>query len=198
MILQLKYKGSIYLFPKSAARDGSVVWYNEPMKRVAVLGCPGSGKTTFARKLAAKTGLPLIHLDFYYHQTEHDYLHNETAWTAKAKQLISQDSWIMDGNYRSTIDLRLKRADTIIFFDFPRRKSLHGVIKRRIQYRNKRREEMPSDWQEKANLKFLLFVWRFRKNNRVKTLKAIEASSGKNIIMFTNRKQVNKYLSAVK
>lgn len=167
------------------------------MKRIAIVGCPGSGKTTFTRKLAAKTKLPVIHLDFYYHQTKHDYYNNTEAWIATVKELIKQDAWIMDGNYNSTIEARFKRADTIIFFDFPRRKSLYGVVKRRIQYRNKLREEMPSDWEEKANLEFLIYVWHFRKNNREETLKAIADNHDKDLITFTNRKQANEYLDKV-
>lgn len=167
------------------------------MKRIVIIGCPGSGKTTFTRKLAAKIKLPVIHLDFYYHQTKHDYCNNNEAWVAQVKKLVKQDSWIMDGNYNSTIETRCKRADTIIFFDFPRRKSLYGVIKRHIHYRNKLREEMPNDWKEKANLEFLIYVWKFRKHSREVPLKAIEYNPHADLVVFTNRRQADNYLNSL-
>lgn len=165
------------------------------MKRVVIIGCPGSGKTTFSRKLAVKTKLPEINLDYYYNQTKYDYSNNTGAWVAKVKRLIKQDLWIMDGNYNSTIAERFKRADTIIFFDLPRYKSLFGVIKRRIQYRNKRRLDMPSDWVEKVSFKFLIYVWWFRRDSRDAILKAIEENVHKDIVIFTNRKQAQKFLN---
>ena len=164
------------------------------MKRIAVVGSPGAGKTTFVRKLGAKTGLPIVHLDFYYHQTEHDYYNNKEAWIARVGELINTDEWIMDGNYTSSLELRFERADTIIFFDVPRRVAMQGVMKRRIQYHNKLREEMPSDWTEKANLEFLRYVWGFKRDKTEKIMKAIKGSPDKKVIIFKNRKQADEYL----
>ncbi len=168
------------------------------MKRVAIVGCPGAGKTTFARKLSEKTKLPVVHLDFYYHQQKYDYHNNRDAWIKRVKKLIQQDSWIMDGNYSSSFVPRFKRADTIIFFDFPRRTSMHGVVKRRIQYHNKLRVEMPSEWKEKANLEFLKYVWNFNKSDRGKILTAIKEAGDKNVIVFKNRKQANDFLKELR
>lgn len=165
------------------------------MKRIVIVGCPGAGKTTFARKLSEKTKFPVVHLDFYYHQQKYDYYNNREAWIKKVEQLIKQDKWVMDGNYSSSFIPRFKRADTIIFFDFPRHVSMYGVIKRRIQYRNKLRVEMPSEWKEKANLEFLKYVWNFNKQDRGKVLAALKEASDKDIRIFTNRKQMNEYLS---
>lgn len=167
------------------------------MKRVAIIGCPGVGKTTFAIKLAAKTKLPLIHLDYYYHQNEHDYYHDKQAWIKRVELLIAQDKWIMDGNYSSTFEQRFKRADTIIFIDFPRRMALWGVVKRRIHYRNKQRQEMPSDWKEKANLEFLTYVWNFKRKHRSKQLSALKKARGKDVIVFTKRAQAKEFLAKV-
>lgn len=164
------------------------------MKRIAIVGCPGCGKTTFARKLGAKTKLPVIHLDYYYHQTEYDYYNNKEAWIKRVKKLIAQDKWIMDGNYSSTYDSRFKRADIVIILDYPRRKSMYGVIKRRIQYHNKLRDEMPSDWTEKVDLGFIRYVWNFRKNDRYKITDIISTLQNKEIIIFKKRSDAEAYL----
>jgi len=167
------------------------------MNRVAIIGCPGTGKTTFAGKLAKKTELPVIHLDYYYHQTEHDYYHDKAAWIKWVEQLIRQDKWIMDGNYSSTFEARFKQADTIIFFDLPRRTSLYGVIKRRIQYRNKQRHEMPSDWEEKANLEFLRYVWNFNGAPRQRLVDLLAQTKDKEVIVFTSRAQAEEFLGKI-
>lgn len=164
------------------------------MKRIAIVGCPGSGKTTFARQLAQKTGLPILHLDFYYHDSEQDYYSNKEEWFARVRGLIKQDLWIMDGNYGSTMLERFKRADTVIFFDVSIWTSIHGVVKRRIQYRHKQRKDMPSDWKEKANWEFMKYVWNFRKENRAKILSLLEQSAGADIVVFQSRREANEYL----
>lgn len=165
------------------------------MKRVAVIGSPGTGKTTFVKKLALKTGLPIIHLDFYYHQKQFDYRTNQPAWIKKVTELSKQDKWIMDGNYNSSFEVRFKRADTIIFLDLPRRIAFYGVIKRRIQYHGKLRDDMPSDWKEKANWEFLKYVWKFNGEHRDIILSSIDNTKGKKVVVFNNRKQLNSYVS---
>lgn len=165
------------------------------MKRVAVVGCPGAGKTTFTRKLSEKTRLPVIHLDFYYHQQKYDYYNNREAWIKKVEELIKKDSWIMDGNYSSSFTPRFKRADTIIFLDFPRYLTMYSVLKRRLQFHNKLRADMPSEWKEKANFEFLKYVWSYNKEHRQEVLDALKEAGNKDIHIFTNRKQMNEYLS---
>lgn len=167
------------------------------MKRVVIIGCPGAGKSVFANKLHNKTKLPLVHLDFYYHQKENDYYNNKEQWVKRVEKLIAADSWIMDGNYTSTFDLRFKRADTIIFFDMPRRLSFYRVLKRRIEYRNKQRTDMPSDWKEKANAEFLKYVWQFSKTTRPKILAQLQKNKDKEIIVLQSPRQAQKYLDSL-
>ena len=108
------------------------------MRRVLVLGSPGAGKSTFARALAALTGLPLIHLDAHYHLPgwqEPD----PAEWDARLDGLIAGGTWIIDGNFGSSLDRRLARADTAILLDYPtlvclsrlfrRIATLHGTVR---------------------------------------------------------------------
>lgn len=103
------------------------------MKRVAIVGSPGAGKTTFACKLHQKTNLPLIHLDYYYHQKKYDYYNDKDAWITRAKKLTQQPEWIIDGNYSRTMDQSFKNADTIIFLDYSRALTMSRVLKRWIK-----------------------------------------------------------------
>lgn len=164
------------------------------MKRVAVVGCSGSGKSTFCRQLAAKTRLPLIHLDYYFHDSTKDYVHHKEAWHNKAKDLIDQPLWIIDGVYSSTFAMRFKRADAIFFFDYPRYICLFRIIKRRFQYRKKHREDIPADWQEKIDWGFLRFVWTFNKAYRYKITDEL-TKFDKKLTTFHNPKEAENYLT---
>ncbi len=90
------------------------------MKRIAIIGLSGSGKSTFANKLGKKLNRPVIHLDKEYWTCDWKRRYTSDEWNKFSEDLINQDEWIIDGNYRSTMASRLNRADIIIFFDFPK------------------------------------------------------------------------------
>ena len=169
------------------------------MKRVLVIGCPGAGKTTFAKQLAAKTGLPLIHLDFYYHDKSKNYYaqENKETWFAHVRQLMKPDEWIMDGNYSSTFPERFEKADTIIFFDFPLHLRLYGIFKRRWQFRKKVRDDMPEGWCEAITWEFFKFVWNFE-NYRPRITNVLNQRTSKKVIVFKTRAQAQRYLDKIK
>ncbi|HYF96801.1 MAG TPA: topology modulation protein [Patescibacteria group bacterium] len=167
------------------------------MKRVAVVGCPGAGKTTFSIKLAKKTDLPLIHLDYHYHQKEFNYYKNKDEWQIKVQDLVKKNKWIIDGNFQSTFDIRFPRSDTIIFLDYPRRIYFYGIFQRWRKAKIKPRFDMPKGWKEKIDLNFLKLVWKFDQSDRLDLLKELEKNKNKQIIIFKSRKEANKYLTEV-
>ncbi len=87
-------------------------------RRVVVTGMAGSGKSTFTRSLAVKTGLPVVHLDLHFWKPGW-VAPSEGEWRQKQRGLLAGDAWIVDGNYHETLDLRLGRADTVVFLDIP-------------------------------------------------------------------------------
>jgi adenylate kinase family enzyme len=106
------------------------------MNRILVLGSPGAGKSTFSRRLGIVLGFPVIHLDAHFWKPGWEKPERK-AWIETQRELIaSSESWIMDGNYGSTIEVRLREADTVILLDIPRRVCLSRVFRRRLLYRN--------------------------------------------------------------
>ncbi len=169
------------------------------MKRVVIVGSPGAGKTTFSRILATKTGLPLVHLDYHYHDKSKDYYNelNKPAWRAHVLKLMEPKQWILDGNYSSTFPERFKAADTIIFLDYPTHISFGRVLKRIVISPWVERIDMPDDWEEGINLGFLKFVWLFNARYRQKITNVLEDNTNKYIVVLKNPKQATTFLEGL-
>ncbi|MFD2077825.1 Adenylate kinase [Actinopolymorpha cephalotaxi] len=81
-------------------------------------GQAGSGKSTLSHALAARSGLPLIHLDLQFWKP--GWVEpSEAEWREKQRRVLAGDAWIADGNYTETLDLRLERADTVVVLATP-------------------------------------------------------------------------------
>jgi adenylate kinase family enzyme len=150
------------------------------MKRVLVIGSGGAGKSTFARRLGEGLGLPVIHLDRAYWRA--GWVEpSKDEWRRTVEQMCARDSWVMDGNYSGTLDVRLAACDTIIFLDLPRTVCTLRVIKRSLRYRNTSRPDMGEGCREQLNkdfLVFLLWVWNYPRRSRPKILERLEEFSG--------------------
>ncbi len=166
------------------------------MKKISIIGSPGAGKTTFGRELSEKTSIPIHHLDYYFHQKKHDYQNNKQAWVDRVGQLTAGDSWIIEGNYGSTYEQRIPKSDTLIFIDVPTWLSVWSVLKRRVQYRNTKRHEMPDDWIEKIDPAFFKYVVLFRLKSRKDVTDGIKKykHDDLNVLTFKTRKAAYQWL----
>ena len=108
------------------------------MKKIIVIGCPGSGKTTFAEKLRDRLGLPLFYLDAIWHKSDRTHISRE-EFDLRLGKILLRESWIIDGNYSRTLERRMAACDTVILFDLPTSVCLEGAIARL----GKRRSDMP-------------------------------------------------------
>lgn len=147
------------------------------MRRVLVIGISGAGKSRFSRALACKLGLPLIHLDKEFWQPGWN-ITPRPIWRAKVAELAARDAWIMDGNYDSSLDLRLPRADTVFWFDYPTRTCLRRVLWRVVTGYGRVRPDLAERCPERLDLPFLRFVWNFNTVHRSSTLAALERHGG--------------------
>ena len=167
------------------------------MQRVAVIGCCGAGKSTLARNLGDRLNLPVIHLDTYYWQPGWQATDGD-RWLEIQQELIAEESWIVDGNYGSTLDLRLAAADTVIWLDFGRCLCLWRVIKRYIRYPGKTRPDMATKCPERLNWEFMQYVWNFSKLHRFEIIeKLAKYQEDKQIIVLQHPRQVLDLLQRI-
>jgi adenylate kinase family enzyme len=134
------------------------------MNRILVLGGPGAGKSTFAREIGALLGLKVVHLDVLnFHP---GWIETDTeVFRARIEEAISGGRWVTDGNYvGKTADLRLARADAIIWLDQPRRLRMARAIRRTL--RRSQRPDMAEGCAERLNWTFLSYAWTFDRKKK--------------------------------
>jgi adenylate kinase family enzyme len=142
------------------------------MRRIVILGCSGAGKSTFAKTLGAKFGLPVIHLDTLFWQP--GWVEPEPeAFRAAVEAAIAGDAWVTDGNYVGrTFDLRLPRADAVIFIHQPRWLCLLRVVSRWLRNIGGDRPDLAPGCPEKIDWPFFQWVWGFERKNQPQILAA--------------------------
>ena len=158
-------------------------------RRIAIVGSGGSGKSTLARRLAAITGLPVIHLDMEFWRPGWEQTPKD-EWAAKMETLIQSESWIIDGDYGGTMEIRFATADLVIFLDISRYICLFRVLKRR----NKNRPDFPDFLEEKLDWVFLKWIWNFPKNNREHILKLHKKYPDKPFVVIRNQRELKRAL----
>gem|GEM_PF-705260 len=162
------------------------------MKQIIIIGCPGSGKTYFAKQLSEILQIELFHMDNIYWKKDKTHISRGELISA-VDRIISQSEWILDGNYISTIEQRIKGADTIFLFDYTTKDCLEGV-KSRIGVK---RDDIP--WIEtKLDPDFQKWIMDFRKDTLPQIEKILERYKYKKIIRFACRKDKEKYLMKLK
>ena len=163
------------------------------MKKIIVIGCPGSGKTTFSEKLNKCTGLPLYYLDAIWHKPDKTHISREN-FDERITEIFECSEWIIDGNYNRTIELRLQHCDTVFLFDLPSDVCIQGATERL----GKGRYDLP--WIEKElDPEFENFIREFAEKSLPKIYELIEKyRKNKNIIIFKSRDESDKYIELLK
>ena len=161
------------------------------MKKIIVIGCPGSGKSTFSKKLHKITGIPLFHLDMLYWNEDKTVVEKE-IFLERLSEILQKDAYIIDGNYASTMEMRMSRCDTVFFLDYPTDICLEGIRERR----GKERSDMP--WVEKSeDEEFVEFIKNYAQQNRPEVIELLSKYPYKNIFIFSNRSEADEFLMSI-
>ena len=163
------------------------------MNKAIIIGCPGSGKTTFAEKLQKCTDLPLYYLDAIWHKPDKTHIPRE-EFDQRIAEIFETPKWIIDGNYKRTIEMRMKQCDTVFLFDLPVEVCLQGVTDRV----GKERYDLP--WLEtELDPEFKQFIEDFPKDTLPYIYELIEKyKDEKRVIIFKSREEADEFIEKLR
>ena len=165
------------------------------MKRVLVIGAGGAGKTTFAKALAARTGLPLVHLDQLFWRP--GWIKTPDAeWDRLTAELIARDDWITDGNYGRTFPIRLAAADTVVLLDLPRLVCTWRILLRQLRYLGRVRPDAAPGCPERLTWEFVSWVWTYPSRRLPEMLQRLDSvRTTKQVIVLRRQREVTRFLA---
>ena len=166
------------------------------MERILIIGCGGAGKSTLARQLGEKLGLPVVHLDRMFWNPGWVESAKE-EFDARIMEELEKPRWIIDGNYSRTLGMRMQKCDTVIYLDFSRMACLWGVAKRVTTYHGKTRPDMGEGCPERLDWEFVKWIWNFNKKNRQKYYRILNEAEGVETVILKNRRMVKRFLKSL-
>lgn len=162
------------------------------MRKVIVIGCPGSGKSTFSRELHTVTGIPLYHLDMMYWAPDCTNVSKE-IFRDRLSKALDKEAWIIDGNYLGTMERRMELCDTVFFLDYPTELCIEGVRARK----GKKRSDIPCILPEDEDEEFIEFIKGFNSESRPLILEYLSKYSQKDITIFKERAEADRFLAEI-
>ena len=157
-------------------------------KKIAVIGCCGAGKSVFSRKLAAVTALPLYHLDMLYWREDCTHIKRKD-FIKKQNEILQNDNWIIDGDYRNTLEYRINAAQLIIFFDLPTEVCLNGAMNR------DQRPDMPCVLPADDELRD--FINNYNETVKPLVLTLLGKYSDKKVIVFHSHNEADNFINSL-
>ena len=166
------------------------------MRRLRVIGCPGSGKSRLSEILGEKLGLPVVHLDQLWWKPGWQNVSVE-EFDEQLDTVLEREKWIIDGNFSRTMPLRLRYCDTIIYLDYSRWECLLGMTQRVLDSYGKVRPDMAEGCPERFDWEFVKYIWNFNRDNRVRNSTWIAQAKHAKAIVLKNRKEARAFLESI-
>lgn len=162
-----------------------------------IIGPRGAGKSTLAKKLSDITGLPALHLDKLYWNSEGESLSIADFDRLLAEE-IAKDRWIIDGNYSRALNGMLNRSDTVIFLDYSKFSCVLGVISRTLRGARLHHTNVAEGYSGRLDFSFLKAIWRTADKNRQRYYTMLEKVEDTKVVILKKRRECRKFLAEMK
>lgn len=167
------------------------------MQRIMVIGCCGAGKSTISKSIHKILKLKLFHLDQLYWKP--NWVETEKPeWETIVRAIAAEEEWIIDGNYSGTMDIRMQRANVVVFMDFPRWRCLYRVLKRIVVNYGHTRSDLAPDCPEHFDWEFIKYVYNFQEKKRpalLERLTKLDASTA--VFTLNSNRDVKNFLKSL-
>ncbi|MEU2408247.1 topology modulation protein [Streptomyces rubiginosohelvolus] len=164
------------------------------MRKVAIVGCGGSGKSHVARELGRILDAPVTHLDAAFYDDEWNALPTD-KFTDVQRELVAQPRWVIDGNYNSTLQVRLEACDTVVLMDVSTGAALYGIFSRQLRHGAGHKG---NGVHNRIHWGVIKYVATYRRKMRPRVMAKIEEfGSGTDVVLLANRRQTHRWLRKV-
>ena len=165
------------------------------MAKIIIIGCPGSGKSTMTFKLKDKLNYPVLHLDQIYHIDNENHITREELVEKVEEFAQANENWIIDGNYVSTVEQRVKLADTIVLLDYDTDLCVSNAIGRT---KKERGADMAKGFDNsKIKDEFIEFIKSFKTNTLPRIMAVLENYTDKNIVILKNYDEADRFIESL-
>jgi len=165
------------------------------VKRVAIIGNVGAGKTELTHALSRKTGLPVVHLDPLFWTSNWQRAPREPAVRALT-EAVAGECWIIDGSFLALVPERFARADTVVFLDLPRRTCFRRVLWRRVRDHGRSRPDLPQGGREGIDFDLLRWMWSYPKAERPDVLELLSGLDAE-VVHLRTPAEVRDYVASI-
>lgn len=169
------------------------------INKITIFGGPGTGKTRLADILSEMFELPVYHLDAFQFKDNWEPVGKDVR-DAKILKVVEEDKWVIEGTYTSTLDVRIKKADLVIFLDFKTKDLVKGVLQRffkAIMQGEKEKPEVPG-CKENIDFEFFKYIFKFNSTKREQIYQIMNNNPDKNVVILNDRDSVDKYIALLK
>ena len=161
------------------------------IQKIAIIGGPGTGKSTLAKNLGKEMKLPVYHIDGIHHLKNWEIRPTQER-DAIISEKVKEPKWIIDGTYKATLEERVINADLVIFLDYSTIAKLKGILSRYFKNKGKEKPEIPG-CKERMNLEFIQLTMNWNKTKRKIVKDILDRYKNKKILIFKNRRCLNKW-----
>ena len=159
-------------------------------KKFALIGLPGSGKSTFATELGKILAIPVHHLD--RHMFEPDGKKKDKQEFIEIQQsMLNEEAWVVEGCSFSTFEMRFAKADVLIYFHFSRLVCFFRLFKRVFNYQKDFGGLRAVTWE------ILKYTWNFDRKKRARIEELRQKYPQIEFLIFRDQNDANLFLKSL-